>query len=980
MHKFPKLGCISAAISAILLSGCGGSGDGNSAPTFNQATYSFELNEDTSFSNSVVASDRNASDTLSYTLADAPENGTLTVSANGAITYVPVANFSGSDSATVSVSDGSLSATATINFTVTAVNDAPVINSVNTVISSLTTLTGSIVASDVEGDTLSYSISVEPTTGKVEIDQNDGSFVYTAQNVSSVSDKFTVLVSDGTASTTEEVQLSASFSTNQQKSDYYYANSVSNLVQSEALLVNDEEENDPFVEDDIAAAGGFEEIALAYGRAGFVDEAIALITSKISALDVRAKAFDKLADELNTQANNLSSDEVKSALIQQANTLRQTAVAQMNEFSILVGLENLGLSNTQLYRDVIRGYVDVNATDEARGLLTTLESFAERLESHDAESTPEFRFFLIAFKELMEELTEEYLLAPSEAKFDNAFIVLQSYANLTDKLSYNENGFGKYHSYRSSYYSSVVQLSHLLTLAAQGEQKSKAEMLAKTYLAKALALYANVQYDDDFSFELDQYAATTTSRFPAGLQALTGPFAALYPSYIAANATESLTGNIPLDLVIAEEVKLTDRDIEQGYRDHFAYSMLLNVQNNQSVTPIMTEMSAFFSEQSTDEEYIVETLTEQDANNVIDKRGAAWLLHYAGYKEQALNMVDEAVSVMQTESYKEDVRYSRTYLVGSQGCYQMKALYLEFGGEQTGVDAIDTACSNIITSDFALGAENSDADDTRYTYSALAIAQGEKRATADALVSAKVAIEAAATQSDFDDFIEEHFHVANSMVKAGLLTDSLQPVTSALTRITKELSDATEQEAKLDVLEDALNALELLTERDDDEKYFDIGSYLYGIKHHAGTHSDYATVRAQAETKVVGALNELKAVIDNLPAGNVQDRAEFYPELVKQYAAIGEYDIALSIAQLDSFTQADKEPMLIELAKAQASHDDFPATSTALIDTDKDGLPTFFLTVASQQDITNSGLTADQDSDGDGVSDENDLTPLTPNP
>ena len=54
-------------------------------------------------------------------------HGTVTLNANGSFQYVPVANYSGADSFTYSVSDGLLSSSAvTVNLNVAGVNDAPV--------------------------------------------------------------------------------------------------------------------------------------------------------------------------------------------------------------------------------------------------------------------------------------------------------------------------------------------------------------------------------------------------------------------------------------------------------------------------------------------------------------------------------------------------------------------------------------------------------------------------------------------------------------------------------------------------------------------------------------------------------------------------------------------------------------------------------------------------------------------------------------
>ncbi|MFN9753578.1 MAG: Ig-like domain-containing protein, partial [Planctomycetota bacterium] len=54
--------------------------------------------------------------------------GSVTLNADGTLTFTPTANYNGSPSFTYTLSDGSLTATATVNGTVTTVNDSPVLD------------------------------------------------------------------------------------------------------------------------------------------------------------------------------------------------------------------------------------------------------------------------------------------------------------------------------------------------------------------------------------------------------------------------------------------------------------------------------------------------------------------------------------------------------------------------------------------------------------------------------------------------------------------------------------------------------------------------------------------------------------------------------------------------------------------------------------------------------------------------------------
>ena len=64
------------------------------------------------------------------------------------------------------------------------------------------------------------------------------------------------------------------------------------------------------------------------------------------------------------------------------------------------------------------------------------------------------------------------------------------------------------------------------------------------------------------------------------------------------------------------------------------------------------------------------------------------------------------------------------------------------------------------------------------------------------------------------------------------------------------------------------------------------------------------------------------------------------------------------------------------MAELIASKDDFRDNRVASVDTDNDGLPNFFLANVTDEDVTASGLTADEDADNDGIADSEDSTPI----
>jgi VCBS repeat-containing protein len=170
-------------------------------------TYDFEPNthpvannqsvttaEDTAKAITLTASDAEG-DPLTWTVVTPPAHGSLTGTAP-ALTYTPALNYNGADSFTFKVNDGTDdSNTATVSITVTPVNDAPVCSPVTLTTAEDTPGQTNPSCTDVEGNTLTYSIVAQPTHGSASVAA--GKLVYTpAANYNGV-DSFTYKANDG---------------------------------------------------------------------------------------------------------------------------------------------------------------------------------------------------------------------------------------------------------------------------------------------------------------------------------------------------------------------------------------------------------------------------------------------------------------------------------------------------------------------------------------------------------------------------------------------------------------------------------------------------------------------------------------------------------------------------------------------------------------------------------------------------------------
>ena len=164
----------------------------NQAPTANNQSVS--TNEETPKAITLTGSDPESS-ALTYSVVANPSHGALSGTIPN-LTYTPATNYSGSDSFTFKVNDGTQdSNTATISITVIAVNDAPVATaqsaSLAKNVSSAITLTGS----DPENSTLSYFVVTNPVHGTLS--GTVPNLTYLPATDYTGSDSFTFKVNDG---------------------------------------------------------------------------------------------------------------------------------------------------------------------------------------------------------------------------------------------------------------------------------------------------------------------------------------------------------------------------------------------------------------------------------------------------------------------------------------------------------------------------------------------------------------------------------------------------------------------------------------------------------------------------------------------------------------------------------------------------------------------------------------------------------------
>jgi hypothetical protein len=160
---------------------------------------SVTTNEDTAKAITLVANNLYGNP-ITYQIVDDPLHGTLSGSSSSR-TYTPDANYNGPDSFTFRGRTGSpgsysYSNTATVTITVSPVNDAPVAYAQSQTTNEDTAKSITLTGSDVDGDTLTFSVVASPSHGSLS--GSPPALTYTPTANYYGTDSFTFKANDGT--------------------------------------------------------------------------------------------------------------------------------------------------------------------------------------------------------------------------------------------------------------------------------------------------------------------------------------------------------------------------------------------------------------------------------------------------------------------------------------------------------------------------------------------------------------------------------------------------------------------------------------------------------------------------------------------------------------------------------------------------------------------------------------------------------------
>jgi hypothetical protein len=164
----------------------------NRPPT--ASDMSLSTDQEATVSRAFAANDPDG-DSLSYAVISQPTNGRVSVT-SGSFSYTPASGYVGDDAFRYRVRDGNgESDTATVSIRVDAVNSQPAADDIDLATDANSTVAGTFVANDPDGDSLSYSVVMPPNNGDVSTD--GASFEYTPKPGYAGDDAFRYRVDDG---------------------------------------------------------------------------------------------------------------------------------------------------------------------------------------------------------------------------------------------------------------------------------------------------------------------------------------------------------------------------------------------------------------------------------------------------------------------------------------------------------------------------------------------------------------------------------------------------------------------------------------------------------------------------------------------------------------------------------------------------------------------------------------------------------------
>jgi gliding motility-associated-like protein len=133
-----------------------------------------------SYNGTMLTNDSGTGLTYGTTPVDGPDNGTITVNANGSYTYTPNPGYTGADTVIVTVCDASVPPLCSVDTIFITVTNGPVVVNENVSGTSGSPIPGNVLTNDSPSDVTLGGIIDSTNNGTIILNGTNGSFIYTS--------------------------------------------------------------------------------------------------------------------------------------------------------------------------------------------------------------------------------------------------------------------------------------------------------------------------------------------------------------------------------------------------------------------------------------------------------------------------------------------------------------------------------------------------------------------------------------------------------------------------------------------------------------------------------------------------------------------------------------------------------------------------------------------------------------------------------
>lgn len=924
MNKLFRLVPIAVAVTTLVA--CGGSSSSNEAPKFNISSNAITLTEDSVFSQTYTATDKE-NNSISYSLSNAATNGVVVINAStGALTYTPNAHFNGQDTFTIAAADASSRTTQSFTVEVSAVNDVPVITADSVLLSGAETKKGTISATDVDNDTLTYTIETAPKNGTLSINAVTGELTYQVTKLDQTSDSFVVGVTDSHSDkVTKEISITTSIASNADRAYYYYSSADSHL--QKAQLIADSLNNDQ------VKATVYSSLVSGYANAGF---------------DNQVKQLLDPSQILNKKTRVLSMISAASANVRrgQNEQAKEYLVSAQNLYNEVLATNGIGTMEYGIFERIAELY---NAMGDIQGQAQTY-SLLDLLMNTLPDGVESQRLFF-SYDRALKKAIIHWQKTGNEVDRLHAKSMAERSMRLIPKIGYstNRNGIS---------YSSVTLVAYEY-LVDELYQLNEIK-LAKQTLATALSLYGYVDYDDNYSVVADKYAENTRNEYVWGASDFAALYIKLYPNAKSEPLKDIAKGSTWYDFVSGNIVSSAE-----------AARMLAQVSVSTTDEQALTLAKAVRDDKKL-RKYFTDIISYNKSN-----KGAVYRLIEQGRYSAAKQLIDEALALIKSSEYFEQNKENYTFVSGDAGCGRLVNLLIQIDKKSPSTGYLEAAkstakvCHSLVNMHYSKVLLN---DKGVVLSSNLANVQAAAE-TAHYLATLGLKDELTAILATAEASLTAETDVSNGN-QISLL--------SQLGRKVAEGGDLTLAQGYYN------RAVELLLKEEQKANAASIGNitrYFYNASRNKSNYNAFlklidarqlsidnaANVKATAVNKMMAHFEEvLKLISDKSDI----IKNEEYPAFASMFINLGNFKRANEIGKDKALGDVEKASIQANIARVQATTDAFPSTAIASVDTDGDGMPNFFAPFATDEMITASSLVLDADSDNDGTKDEDDAYPL----